>query len=183
MIFFRKELKNKRTILLAIIAMIIFVIYCSFIVYQNFEVIWPTEKVLFQQKNNYRRLRADVQKAEKLHEEFVREENAVAEKVRTFYKDDDKLKADIYMRQRIEHAAKFSNLILKSMSSVNRKIIKEGTFSLEINISAEGTFEKVVTLFQELSRNKAGIYWVNCYMRRSSTKKETLITVSGGFYE
>ena len=99
--------------------------------------------------------------------------------MRKFYTESDKLKADIYMRQRIEHAAKFSNVILKSMSSIRKKTIKEGTFSLEVSISADGSFEKVIVFFQELNKKKVGLYWVNCYMRPSSRKQETLINVSG----
>ncbi len=179
MIFLKKEIKNEKTILLAAIAAIIFIICCIVVVSNYREVIWPTEEFLFKQKRKYRRLKTDLKKEQRFHEKFVREENAVADKVKTFYKIDNKLKADIYMRQRIEHAAKFSNLILKSVSSIRKKVIKEGTFSIELSINAEGGFEKVVTFFQELNKKKVGIYWVNCYIRPSSSKNATLITVSG----
>ena len=160
-------------------AMLIFIVFSIIVISENREVIWPTKDVLFEQKNQCRRLKKDLAKAHRLHEKFLREENFVAEKIKTFYTDNNKLKADMYMRQRIEHAAKFSNLILKSMSSTRKKTIKEGTISLELSISAEGSFEKVIVFFQELNKKKVGLYWVNCYLRPSSKKKETLINVSG----
>jgi len=177
--FLKKEVKNKKTILLTGIALIVFIVFVSIVISRNREVIWPTKEILFNQKRNYRRLKKDLAKAQRLHEKFLQNENAVAKKIKTFYTDNDKVKADIYMRQRIEHAAKFSNLILKSMSSTRKKVIKEGTFSLEISISAEGSFEKVLVFFQELNKNKIGFYWVNCYLRPANKKKETLINVSG----
>jgi hypothetical protein len=177
--FFSKEIKNKKIIFLTAIALIVFIICSVVVISNNLEVIWPTEEILFAQKRNYRRLKKDLAKAQKLNENFLQKENSVAKKVKTFYTENDKLKTDIYMRQRIEHAAKFSNLILKSMSSTRKKVIKEGTVSLELSISAEGSFEKVIVFFQELNKKKVGLYWVNCYLRPSSKKKETLINVSG----
>ena len=179
MSFLNKQIKNKKIIFLTAIALIIFVIFSVVVISDNLEVIWPTEDILLKQKSRHRGLKKDLTKAQKSHEKFLKEENAVANKVKTFYTEDDKLKADIYMRQRIEHAAKFSNLILKSMSSIRKKAIKEGTFSLELSINAEGSFEKVIVFFQELNKKKESLYWVNCYMRPSSRKKETLINVSG----
>jgi len=162
-----------------LIALIAFIIASVVVISDNLEVIWPTKDILFKQKSNYRRLKKDLVKAQKLHEKFLKDEAAVAKTIKAFYKENDKLKADIYMRQRIEHAAKFSNVILKSTGSAMRKVIKEGTFSLDVNISAEGSFEKVIVFFQELNKKKVGLYWVNCYMRPSNRKKETLINVSG----
>lgn len=172
-------LKNKRTTLLAGIALIIFIAFCAVIISENREVIWPTKEILFNQKKNYRRLKKDLAKAQKLHERFLQEEAAAAEKIKNFYRDNDKLKADIYMRQRIEHAAKFSNVILKSTGNAKKKLIKEGTFSLDVNISIEGSFEKVIVFFQEFNKKKVGLHWMNCYLRPASRKKETLINASG----
>jgi hypothetical protein len=177
--FLKKEFKNKKIIFLGGIALIIFIVFIVIVISENREIIWPTKDILFEQKKRYRRLKKDLAKGQKSHEKFLKEENSVAKKVKTFYTENDKLKADIYMRQRIEHAAKFSNLILKSMSSTRKKAIKEGTVSLEVSISAEGSFEKVITFFQELNKKKVGLYWVNSYLRPSSKKKETLINVSG----
>ena len=177
--FLNREIKNKKIIFLSAVAIIIFIVFIIIVISENREVIWPTEEILYNQKRNYRRLKTDLQKGQQSREKFLKEENSVAEKVRKFYTESDKLKADIYMRQRIEHAAKFSNVILKSVSSIRKKAIKEGTFSLEISISADGSFEKVIVFFQELNKKKVGLYWVNCYMRPSSRKKETLINVSG----
>lgn len=179
MIFFKKELKNKRSMFLGGIAVVIFIAFSAVVISENREIIWPTKDVLFAQKKRYRDLKKDLAKAQRLNEEFLWEENSAAEKIKKFYTENDKIKADIYMRQRIEHAAKFSGLILKSMSSTRKKAIKEGTVSLEVSISAEGSFEKVIVFFQELNKKKIGLYWVNCYLRPSGTKKETLINVSG----
>ncbi|MDP8218565.1 MAG: hypothetical protein P9M03_07560 [Candidatus Theseobacter exili] len=177
--FLNKEIKNKKLIFLTAIALIIFIIVSVVFVSENLEVIWPTEDILFKQKKTYRRLKSKLEKSQELRTRFLKEENAVAEKVKAFYRENDKLKADIYMRQRIEHAAKFSSLVLKSMSSIKKKLIKEGTLSLEVSISAEGSFEKVIIFFQELNKNKVGLYWVNCYLRPSGRKKETLINATG----
>ena len=177
--FLNKEIKNKKIIFLAAIALIIFIIFSIVIVSENLEVIWPTEDILFKQKKTYRRLKSDLKNAQEFRAKFQKQENASAEKIKAFYRDNDKLKAERDMRQRIEHAAKFSNLILKSMSSIKKKFIKEGTFSLEVSISAEGRFEKVIVFFQELNKNKVGLYWVNCYLRPARKKKETLINVTG----
>lgn len=179
MSFLNRQIKNKKIIFLTAIALIIFVIASVVVISDNLEVIWPTEDILFKQKSRHRSLKKDLAKAQRSHDKFLKEESAVAKKVKTFYTENDKLKADVYMRQRIEHAAKFSNLILKSMSSIRKKAIKEGTFSLELSINAEGGFEKVIVFFQELNKKKVSLYWVNCYMRPSSRKKETLINVSG----
>jgi Tfp pilus assembly protein PilE len=177
--FLKKEVKNKKLVLLTAITLIIFIIGSIIIISNNLEVIWPTAEILDAQKSNLRRAKNDLQKAQILHEKFMQEENSVLKKVKTFYKENDKIKADIYMRQRIEHAAKFSNLILKSTSSIRKKEIKKGTSSLEVSISAEGGFEKVIIFFQELNKKKIGLYWVNCYLRPSTKKGETLINISG----
>ncbi|MDD5597427.1 MAG: hypothetical protein PHV82_05750 [Victivallaceae bacterium] len=181
MSFLKKKVKNTKSIFLGMVALVIVMVFCTFtgIKYRN--EIWPTQDFLFEQKNIYRRLRADLEKARNQYNEYIREEDIVAGKIRTFYLVDDKVKADLYLRQRIEHAAKFSNLILKSMSSIQEKKIAKGTFSLEVSISAEGSFEKVISFLQELDKEKAKIYWVNCYLRPTvaNKKEETVINVSG----
>lgn len=179
MIFFNREIKNKKLIFLAAIVLLIFIIASAVVISENLEVIWPTEEILYNQKRNYRCLKTDLEKGQKLHEKFLKDEAAAAKIIKAFYKENDKLKADIYMRQRIEHAAKFSNVILKSTGNANKKVIKEGTFSLDVNISIEGSFEKIIVFFQELNKKKVGLSWVNCYLRPASRKKETLINVSG----
>lgn len=164
-----------------LMGLVIFVVLSIFVVSENLEVIWPTQEILYKQKSNYRRLKTELEKAEKLHAEFLKLENSAAEKIKLFYTEDAKVKADIYMRQRIEHAAKFSTLILKSMSSVRKKVIKGETVSLELSIDVEGSFEKITVFLQELNKNKVGLYWVNCYLRPAGGKKkeETLINLNG----
>ena len=175
-----KKIKSKKLILLMLISLVAFMVMSVVIISENLEVIWPTQEILYKQKRNYRRLKTKLKEAEKLHEEFLKTENSATKKIRLFYAENDKVKADIYMRQRIEHAAKFSTLVLKSMSSVRKKAIKGETVSLDLNINVEGSFEKIIIFLQELNRKKVGLYWVNCYMRPSrGKKKETLINLSG----
>jgi hypothetical protein len=175
----KKEVKNTKTVFLGAIAVILFIVACTVIISTYREQIWPSKDFLFKQKRNYHNLQAKLEKVEKLHVDFAIEKEKVESKVKTFYKIEEKLEPDVYFRERIEHAAKFSNLILKSVSSIRKNVIKEGTFSLEVSISAEGDFEKVLTFFQELSKKAANIYWVSCYLRPTKKKEETLIDVSG----
>jgi hypothetical protein len=160
--------------------LVVFVILSIVVISENLEVIWPTKEILYNQKKNYRRLKTKLEEAEKLHTEFLKSENSATEKIKLFYTENDKVKADIYMRQRIEHAAKFSTLVLKSMSSVRKKAIKGETVSLDLSINVEGSFEKVIVFLQELNKNKAGFYWVNCYLRPAGGRnKEKFINLNG----
>ena len=176
-----RNIKSKKLIFLMLVGLVVFMVLSIVVISENLEVIWPTQEILYKQKRNYRHLKTKLKEAEKLHAEFLEIENSVAKKIRLFYTANDKVKADIYMRQRIEHAAKFSTLVLKSMSSVRKKIIKGETVSLELSINLEGSFEKIIVFLQELNKNKVGLYWVNCYMRPAHGKKkeETLINLSG----
>lgn len=178
---FTRNIKNKKIIFLMLAGLVIFVILSIVVVSENLEVIWPTKEILYNQRRNYRRLKTKLEETESLHAEFVKSENSATEKIRLFYTENNKIKADIYMRQRIEHAAKFSTLILKSMSSVRKKTIKGETVSLELSIDVEGSFEKITVFLQELNKNKVGLYWVNCYLRPAGGKKkeETLINLNG----
>ncbi len=178
--FLTKNIKSKKIIFLMLTALVIFIILSITVISENLEVIWPTEEILYNQKRDYRRLKTKLTDAEKLHEEFLKSENSAASKIKLFYTEDDKVKADIYMRQRIEHAAKFSNLILKSMSSVRKKTIKGDTVSLELSINVEGGFEKIIIFLQELNKKNVGLYWVNCYMRPAGGRnKESVINLNG----
>ena len=179
MSFLKKEVKNAKSVFLGMLALVLVIIFSVVTTVKYRNEIWPTKDYLFNQKRTYRRLRADLKKAQELHRQFELEKTIVANKIKTFYRTDGKVKADLYLRQRIEHAAKFASLVLKSMSSVRKKKITQGTFSLELSISAEGEFEKVISFLQELDKKETEIYWVSCYLRPTHKKKETSINISG----
>ncbi|MDD5727528.1 MAG: hypothetical protein PHV59_03095 [Victivallales bacterium] len=180
MSFLKKGVKNSKTVFCGMTAIVIVTIFCGMLAVNYRNEIWPTENILFDQKRIYGRLRADLQKAQEQHDKYTEEEEKVLEKLKTFYHTDAKDNTDMYFRQRIEHAAKFSTLILKSMSSIRRKKIKDETFSLEISISVEGDFEKIICFLQELDKkNEAEVYWVSCYIRPTGKKGENSVNVSG----
>ena len=173
------EEKNKRLVFLSGIALIILAVLCSYMIIENLEYIWPTDDILFEQKQKCKRLKRELQEKQVKYESILRKEEKILAKTKRFYKLNDDEKADSYMRQQIEHAGKFSNVIIKSMSSVKKKVIKDGIFSLDISISAEGNFEKIVNFCQELNKKEVCFYWVSCYMRPTRSKDETLISLSG----
>ena len=79
MSFLKKEVRNAKSVFLGMLALILVIIFSVVTIVKYRNEIWPTKDYLFNQKRTYRRLRADLKKAQELHRQFELEKNDCSE--------------------------------------------------------------------------------------------------------
>ncbi len=160
-------------------ALIIVLVLCYGVKFMNIDnLIIPTPKLIKEQKQKIKQLKAELTNMEKLIKKRKEKKEKLRGMVSRYWQSTDEIPTN-EIQQKIERLGKKNGVILNKVGAPKIVDVSDNIRAIDITISSTTSIKSVSDFLQNIENEHPLLIWHNCVIRPNRTKDPTAVNISG----